>query len=79
VELPDPCGVGVVDHRHRTTESVAQQLLGVGADPRRVDVGRRAHHAVGHDGRQCHTDGGVAGVIGEVLGDLHDEVGNRVR
>src|SRR4029079_1955069 len=74
MELANPCGVGVVDHRDRTTELVAQQLSCVTAAPGRADVGCRAHHAVGHHGWHGHADGRVAGVVGEMCCDLRDDV-----
>ena len=41
-------------------EPSSQEPLGLEADPRRVDVGGRADHAVGHHARDRDADGGVA-------------------
>ena len=43
--LGQPRGVGVVEHPHLAAEPLAEQVVGVGADPALVDVGRRGDHA----------------------------------
>ena len=54
--LGESGGVGVVDHVHRAARRLGEHGVDVGADPRLVDVRRRAGDAVAHDRREGHAD-----------------------
>jgi hypothetical protein len=71
--LGDPGRVRVVEHRDRSAEPVGEQLRGGRVEPRLVDVGGGAGHAVHHHAGERDTDPVVPGEGIRHLGDrLHD-------
>ena len=57
-DLGQAGGVGVVDDVDLLAGRLGEQGVGVGADPRRVDVGRAVDHALADDARERHAQRG---------------------
>ncbi len=75
LDLGEAGCIGVVDHPERSTGRVGEESLGVGADPRSIDVGGTQHRAVAHDGRERAADGSL---VLEVIRHLGDDIRDRV-
>jgi hypothetical protein len=74
--LCQPGGVGVVEDDTWRFQPFAEQRPGVGADPGRIDVGRRADNAVANHAGDGDADRGRAA---QSVNQLGDSVGNPFR
>ena len=76
LHLGEAGGVGVVDHVDLATGGLAEDPVGVGAEPGVVDVGGRVDHAVAHDAGDGDAD--RAGRLREVPEELDEHLRHRV-
>src|SRR5688500_3578857 len=70
MHLGDPGRIGVVDQQNVATELTFEDLLGLGVDPRLVDVGSRSGLAVGHHSRDGDAERTVTNDVGERVDDF---------
>ena len=73
VHLGDAGRVSVVDEQNVATKAILEDLLGIGVDPRLVDVRGRAGLAVGHNGRDGDAERPVPNDVGELVHDFSDD------
>ena len=77
--LGEPSGVRIVHQDDLTTQLVAEQLLGIDPDPRRVEVGHHRHDPVNDGRRHGDADRRVADLRTELFDDLGDHAGAGLR